>query len=101
MAYAIAAQCESSEGLMRLLVTGEVDLETVPALEAEFDQARTARLDVIVDLSNVEFMDARGVRLLLAAASEAAAAGLTLEIAPDIPRDVRRLFELTAFPLTG
>ncbi len=45
-------------------VRGEIDLATAPELERRLDEARGRGLPVIVDLSDVGFMDSSGFRIL-------------------------------------
>jgi anti-sigma B factor antagonist len=74
-------------------VEGELDIVSSPPLKAVL---RVDRSPVVVDLSNLTFMDASGLRALLEAKREAVANGrtLTLERASGI---VRRVFDITGF----
>jgi anti-sigma B factor antagonist len=54
-------------GVHRLTPVGELDIATVPILEGAFDSAFadvTAAM-VVVDLTELDFMDSTGIRLLL------------------------------------
>jgi anti-sigma B factor antagonist len=50
----------------RLAPAGELDIATVPLLEGAFDDVERGDAEVIVlDLSNVTFIDSTGIQLLL------------------------------------
>lgn len=50
----------------RLVASGELDIATVPDLETAFEQALSADpQSIVVDLSQVTFIDSTGIRLLL------------------------------------
>ena len=79
--------------LTRVLVVirGEIDIATSPALKATL--AAGLGRDIEVDLSGVTFMDASGIGVLLAARRQAAEAGGSLTLrAPSAA--VRRLTEV-------
>jgi stage II sporulation protein AA (anti-sigma F factor antagonist) len=74
---------------------GELDLDAVPALAAEIAQVREAGCrHVIVDLSELSFLDSSGLRLLLDCYAETRQDSNTLALIPG-PRAVQRVFELT------
>lgn len=82
-------------GAVVLAVRGELDLASSPLLERELvalDQAGAERL--VVDLSDVRFMDSTGLHALLAARRRALDSGRALTIKPG-PDAVQRIFELT------
>lgn len=82
-------------GAAWLRVTGELDLAACPHLErclrAGLARART----LVLDLRRVAFMDAAGLRVILAASRSARRNGRHLMIVPG-PALVDRLFALTA-----
>jgi anti-anti-sigma factor len=60
---------ERVEDLAVLVIEGEVDLVTVPAVQKELDSiAHTT--GVVIDLCETSFMDSSGLRLMLAATRE-------------------------------
>ncbi|MEO6628725.1 MAG: anti-sigma factor antagonist [Aquihabitans sp.] len=78
-----------------LVVRGEIDAFTAPAMAglvgALVDQGR---LDVVLDLSQVAFMDAAGLRVIIDASTRLGAAGRTVSIrSPSVP--VHRFLERT------
>src|SRR4051794_9170873 len=78
----------------RLVVTGEVDLLTAPDFISALGAAQEAAPDVVVDLTEVRFMDSTGLRALLEARRRADADGaaIALHLAPGGP--VERLLDL-------
>ncbi|WP_410638868.1 STAS domain-containing protein [Amycolatopsis sp. lyj-346] len=76
-------------------VTGEVDLSTVARLAAVLDEHIGARPGVLrVDLGNVCFLGAAGIRVLLRAHRHAEAAGVHLVVDPGESRAAVRALEL-------
>ncbi len=86
----------TSEGPGRQLVRvrGELDLLAAPRLSYTLGEARRRAPVVLVDLSDVTFMDCSGLRALLAASSAARRAHGQLTLV-DPPANVERLFQLT------
>jgi anti-sigma B factor antagonist len=69
-----------------MMVFGEIDLATAPALYATLRQLREQdRRDVMVDLSSVTFMDASVLTFLLIARRELVAAGGSLSVVDGNP----------------
>ena len=63
---AIATAVAYEDGIAVLTVSGEVDLATVPALEAAIDEALAAQPSgLVIDLSNVEFLASAGLQTLV------------------------------------
>ncbi|MDQ3403307.1 MAG: STAS domain-containing protein [Actinomycetota bacterium] len=88
----------NSEGTDSVVISvvGEVDLATAPRLERSLDEAlgRSGVTEVKVDLSQVEFMDSAGLRVLVAALRKAKDNGQSLIL--HRPHDrVRRIIEIT------
>lgn len=73
---------------------GELDLSTVADLQDALSEACGSGLDVVVDLSDVDFVDARTLGVLVAASQRLAAGGCPLSIV-GTSREVRRVFQLT------
>ena len=82
------------DGVIVVAVSGEVDLRTAPQLAEELRRAQQARIDVIVDLEQVEFMYCAGLRVLLTFASTGIAASARFTVTPGTPQ-VQRLFQLS------
>ena len=82
-----------SDGPVRVVVSGELDIETVPLLREALDAAEYADgRGVILDLAAVSFIDSTGLQLLLSRKIAATADAPQLRIvASDV---VRRLVDL-------
>jgi anti-anti-sigma factor len=69
-------QVQSADQAAVIVVSGELDLASAPALEEELDRAVTNGADlVIVDLRELEFIDSTGLGLLIKANRKAEEAG--------------------------
>ena len=93
----VRVRCTSSGAWLVVEVTGDLDLQAVPLLDA----IGSDPCFVVLDLREVTFIDCSGIRALLDARRRAVAAGGAVRLAAP-PRHVRRLLELThlgrAFP---
>ncbi len=65
---------------VRLAVAGELDMATVPALEAMLVQAQAEASLVVLDLRELKFIDSSGLQLVLAADRRARVAGRRLVV---------------------
>jgi anti-sigma B factor antagonist len=84
---------ERSTDGWRVVVCGEVDLHVAPQLAAAIQRAEEERLPrIVVDLTQVPFLDSSGIGVLLAASKRVGRSRLTI-VAPG--REVRRVLELT------
>ena len=87
---------ESQDGdWLRLRLTGEFDIASVPVLEARLSRSRTSGVAVRLDLSKLDFIDSTGLHALIRAMNEASADGWRLEIDRDVAAQALRVFELT------
>ncbi|HEY4938603.1 MAG TPA: STAS domain-containing protein [Actinomycetota bacterium] len=58
----------AAEGLVALVLSGELDIETVPVFEAEIERVLAdAPATVVLDLPSLEFLDSTGLRAILEA----------------------------------
>jgi anti-sigma B factor antagonist len=73
---------------------GELDLASSPQLEDELLQAESNGGRVIIDLSELEFMDSAGLHALLRAHRRCSENGGRMSLRRG-PRQVHQLFELT------
>ena len=85
---------DSSPGLVTVVVTGEIDLDTAPTLRDELLLHLRPRAAVRLDLGNVTFMDSSGLHVLLDSTRRAAEVGAELRLVRVSAR-VQRLIELT------
>lgn len=85
-----------SEGpLRRIRVSGELDIEAVERLDRAFTQAERDRPErVVLDLTDLRFMDSIGLRSVLAARARAQDGLWSLEVLVGQPA-VQRLLAIT------
>lgn len=75
-----------------IAVSGEIDAHTAPTVAEAIEARDDHRLEI--DMSQVEFVDSSGLRVLITAHQRAQEAGRTVVVTrPSEP--VRRLFELS------
>jgi anti-sigma B factor antagonist len=71
----------------RLTLSGELDIATVPRVEAAVKATLTAEARTLtIDLSGLSFVDSSGLRLLIVLAQRAEAEGWTLRLTRPIER---------------
>jgi anti-sigma B factor antagonist len=76
-------------------VSGELDVHTAPALQAELDLlSRRSGAAVVVDLTGVPFIDSTGLGVLVSTLKHVREAGGTLDVVVVAPR-VLKVFALT------
>jgi anti-sigma B factor antagonist len=85
--------CRSADGILVAAVDGRVDESTWEAfaerMGAAIDRAASEKLsEVMLDLTNLDYMSSRGLRVLTMAKRQADGAGLTLTLAA--PNEVMR-----------
>jgi anti-anti-sigma factor len=61
--FDVKVACDGGEVL--IAVEGEIDMCTAPVLESAFSQALTEGHRIVVDFTEVSFLDSQGVRVLL------------------------------------
>lgn len=89
-------QSRLADGVLRLSVFGELDLASAPVLARRLEGLRAAGSPPIeVDLGDVTFIDASGLRALLEAHAVLNATGAPGLCLVDASPPVRRLFDLT------
>lgn len=77
-----------------LAVSGEVDIETSPGLRTRIERSLAPDQHVIVDLTQVHFMDSTGLGVLVAGLNRARQVGASLSVVCDRTK-VLKLFEMT------
>ena len=91
------AHVESGNGATKIVLSGELDMATVPILDEYLTRVETDEVaEIVVDLREVTFIDTVGLRAFLAARDRAEANGRQLVLTGAGPR-VRRVFEITGF----
>jgi anti-anti-sigma factor len=91
-------QASAESGSSRICLSGEVDLANVATIEEEIlnsvpDQATT----VAVDLTDLNYMDSTGIRMLFSLASQLQKRRIALELIVPLDSPSRRLIELSGF----
>jgi anti-anti-sigma factor len=85
----------SENGVVELRLHGELDLASSPLLEGEIEEVEgSAHSRLVIDLSELEFMDSTGLHVLVAAHERSLANGHQLSLRRGQPA-VQRIFELT------
>jgi anti-sigma B factor antagonist len=79
---------------LRVLVRGELDLLTSSKFEAAVTSALSEADEVVVDLSQVAFVDSTGLSSILAVVSASQLNGSTLTISSTLTPQARKVFEL-------
>ncbi|MFF4344380.1 STAS domain-containing protein [Kitasatospora sp. NPDC001540] len=97
---AVRAESVRVENPFLVRVRGEVDADTAPRTGRELARALAEHREVVLDLSEVTFMDCAGLRVLLAAGEQADRTGARL-VLRGAGRPVTRLLELTGLDLAG
>jgi anti-anti-sigma factor len=90
-------RCETSRDhdTARVRPIGDLDLGTVPVLSAEVEGLRADGMRrLILDLSDLAFMDSSGLRWILECDAESRQDGFSLAVVPG-PPEVQPVFELT------
>lgn len=86
---------EEGPGRTVLSLAGELDIASAPLLEqAAEGLERSGDRPLVIDLSEVTFMDSTGLRALLLVRQQAAEGDRQLFLRPG-PRQVQRVFELS------
>lgn len=80
--------------VVRVAITGELDLATAPELDRELRRAQADAALVVLDLRRLAFADCSGARVVLAAERRARAAGDRFVVVRG-PAEVDKLFALT------
>ena len=81
-------------GEMRLAVTGDLDIMTAPALRKRLQELHDRGRGVVLDLSNVPFIDSTGVHVLVDSMRQAKRAGWRFRIQSDVSPPVRAVLKM-------
>jgi len=91
MAIDVSAERQPSRSVVRL--AGELDIASVPQVEAVLRRAEEDVKPLVLDLSGLSFIDSSGLRLVLTADARARDAGVSFTIVRG-PEPVRRVFRV-------
>ena len=91
----LEVETKQGQGLVRLVLRGELDLSTVDKVESELAtlEAGDERL-VVLDLTGLTFLDSTGLRLMVTADQRAQKDGRRFVIVKG-PETVQRVFSIT------
>jgi anti-sigma B factor antagonist len=81
------------DGRVIVKASGELDLSSAPELEAALREAQAERGEVVLDFSELAFIDSTGVHVVLGAFHAAESAGMGFAIT-GVAGEVLRAFEL-------
>jgi anti-anti-sigma factor len=91
----LEVESEERDGLVHVALRGELDLSTVSKVQEELDRVNTAAPPLVVlDLSNLSFLDSTGLRCVITAAERARDAGRRFVVVRG-PDPVQRVFAIT------
>jgi anti-anti-sigma factor len=82
------------DGVLRVAVYGELDLETGPALATRLSELRSPGLTIHLNLSELDFIDSTGIQVLIEAAAAGTEIGSELGIEPTLTPQVERVVTL-------
>jgi anti-anti-sigma factor len=81
-------------GAVRLSLSGELDLAVADRLTSRLQQLARAHARVVLDLSDLQFIDSTGLSILLTQFNHATHNGWQLQIDRNLTKPVRRTVEL-------
>jgi anti-sigma B factor antagonist len=82
------------DGWVRVRVEGELALDSSSTLERAVEAELRANSHVLLDLSQIQFIDSAGLRAMTALVRTAKASGRKLRLSSDLPAHVQRLMEI-------
>jgi anti-sigma B factor antagonist len=83
-----------ADGVVRLALVGELDIAVADRVEERFRQLREDNRQVLLDLSQLEFIDSSGVRAIVLGLKHARQGGHPLEVDRQISSTVARMIEI-------
>lgn len=91
--HGLAIRVEADNNFRRIALEGELDLSNRDALDEEIAGAERGADILVIDLSELRFIDSCGIACLVRAAERSREGGWMLEIIHG-PKPVRRTFQL-------
>jgi anti-anti-sigma factor len=98
--FSLDVRGPTADGITTVVPQGELDVATVGELESWLDDLRVRCAAVVVDLSQLEFIDSSGLRAIARARAKADHARTALRFVGPAPA-VRRAFEIAGLDLQG
>ncbi|MEN3360075.1 MAG: hypothetical protein V7637_4057 [Mycobacteriales bacterium] len=94
--------CAGDGGAVVITISGEVDLATAPGVETEILAAIGNKTTAVtVDLSDVDYLDSAGLRVVFTLATRLAELRTTLDLVAEPGSISRRVIELSGFTSLG
>jgi stage II sporulation protein AA (anti-sigma F factor antagonist) len=94
----VRVQPQDDSALMRIVVGGAIDLATAPRVEAEILAAIGNHATIVtVDLTDVDYLDSAGLRVVYRLATRLAELRTQLEIVAPAGSISRRVIEMSGF----
>jgi anti-sigma B factor antagonist len=90
-----SVECEQRDGRLLLGLRGEVDLSNVDRLQQRIERAVEGAEAVVIDLTEVDYIDSQGLRLLKRVEKKLADSGSALEIVAPPASVARSVLDLT------
>jgi anti-anti-sigma factor len=91
-----AVRSERTGGDARVRLLGEMDLSVIGSVDREVRRAEAGdAVRIVLDLDELEFLDASGIRLLLQLSARSRANGGRLRITRALSPQVQRVIDLT------
>ena len=91
----LEVETSEEEGLVRLVLRGELDLSTVSKVEEELRRAEASEPSLLLlDLSELNFLDSTGLRLIVTTDQRAREGGRRVAVVKG-PDAVQRVFAIT------
>lgn len=79
---------------IEVAVTGELDLVSASQLEETLKRELLADNDVLLDLSDMDFIDSTGLHAIVESVRTAKSVGRKLKLSAELPAHARRLMEI-------
>jgi anti-sigma B factor antagonist len=83
-----------SDHEIQVAVTGELDLVSASQLEETLKRELLADNDVLLDLSDMDFIDSTGLHAIVESVRTAKSVGRKLKLSAELPAHARRLMEI-------
>jgi anti-anti-sigma factor len=90
-----ALRSTPADAVLLVKVVGEVDMITAPQLSRAIESAPDGTTSVVIDLSEVTFLDSSGLNALVQARRLLSDRGLGLQVVVPPEGTIRRVFEIT------
>ena len=88
-------QTDGEDGRVVVRLTGEIDLSNVDGLETRIDEAISDVGEVVIDLTAIDFIDSRGLRLLKRVSAVVAGRAGTLVVVAPASSIARSVLDMT------